>query len=148
LREKSVKSLEGYKIFRDGTFLAAVTGLEFIDSDAPYGTNNYCVRAVYDFCESQDACVDVSLYVGIADIDLQEVKVYPTPATDVVNIEPTANISHLLVINSLGFTVYSGDITGKKMVRINTTGFMAGSYLLRFFTTEGNTFTKKIVIMK
>lgn len=148
VREKSVKSLEGYKIFRDGTFLATVTELEYIDSDAPYGINNYCVRAVYDFCESQDVCVDVSLFVGMSENETHNVRVYPTPATNVVNIEPTAGLSHLSVINSLGLTVYSCDITGKKIVRLNTTGFMAGSYLLRFVTTEGITFTKKIVIMK
>jgi len=125
-----------------------VTDLQFTDHNAPYDTSAYCVRAIYNYCESQDVCVDVSLYVGLSENDMDGVKVFPNPASDVVNIQFPGNVSRLSVINSLGLTVYSGDVTGKNLIKLNATGFMSGSYLLRLVTTEGNSFTKKIVIMK
>ena len=148
VQPKSTETLNGYKIFRDGTLLATVTDLQFTDHNAPYDTSAYCVRAIYNYCESQDVCVDVSLYVGLSENDMDGVKVFPNPASDVVNIQFPGNVSRLSVINSLGLTVYSGDVTGKNLIKLNATGFMSGSYLLRLVTTEGNSFTKKIVIMK
>lgn len=145
---KSVKSLNGYKVFRNGTLLGTVTETEYIDLNAPYENNLYCVRAVYDVCESPDVCVEVSLHVGLPDNDLQGIKIYPNPASDLVNIEVSQAFSHLDVYNYLGLIVYSSDLSGKKPIKLNTTGYPAGTYLVRFVNSEGNTFTKRIVIDK
>jgi len=147
VQPKSTETLNGYKIFRDGTLLATVTDLQFTDNNAPYDTNTYCVKAIYNYCESQDVCVDLSLYVGISENDRDGVKVYPNPASDVVNIQVPGNISRFSLINSFGLTIYSSDAAGRNLIKLNTSGFMPGSYLLRFVTTEGNAFTRKIVIM-
>ncbi|MCK9205263.1 MAG: T9SS type A sorting domain-containing protein, partial [Bacteroidales bacterium] len=145
---KSVKSLNGYKVFRNWTLLGTVTETEYIDLNAPYENNFYCVRAVYDVCESPDVCVEVSLHVGLPDNDLQGIKIYPNPASDLVNIEVSQAFSHLDVYNYLGLIVYSSDLSGKKPIKLNTTGYPAGTYLVRFVNSEGNTFTKRIVIDK
>ena len=145
---KSDKSLEGYKVFRDGTFLATVTDLQYIDHNAPYDTNTYCVRAVYDFCESQDICADVSLYVGISENDFLGAKIYPNPASGQVNIFVPETICRISLVNYLGLTVYAQDITGSKLIKLNTDSYPAGSYLVRFVTKDGNSFTRKVVIKK
>jgi len=145
---KSAKSLTGYKVFRDGTLLATVTDLQYTDHNAPYDTNNYCVRAVYDVCESQDICVNVNLYVGIPENDLNGVKIYPNPASDQVNIKVPKTISDISVINYLGLTVYSEKIENDELIRLNTSRYPAGSYLIRFVTSDGNTFTSPMVIAR
>jgi hypothetical protein len=148
VQPKSAKTLEGYKVFRDGTLLATVTDLQFTDNNAPYGTNLYCVNAVYDYCESQNVCTEVSLYVGISENDLQGAKIYPNPASDMVNIYVPEAVCRISVINYLGLTVYSEDVSGSKLIKLRTDRYPAGSYLVRFVDKEGGSFTKKIVISK
>jgi len=146
--QKSAKSLTGYKVFRNDTLLGTSTETEYIDTDAPFGTHIYCVRAVYEVCESPDVCVEVSLHVGIADIDPKNVHIYPVPATDLVNIYVTPDIVSVSVINYLGLTVYSRETSSGEHIRLNTTGYPAGSYLVRFITVNGDTFTKRMVISR
>jgi hypothetical protein len=52
------------------------------------------------------------------------------------------------VINYLGLTVFSEDLAGSKLIKLNTDRYPAGSYLVRFVDKEGGSFTKKFVISK
>ncbi|HPT09772.1 MAG TPA: choice-of-anchor J domain-containing protein [Bacteroidales bacterium] len=146
--QKSVKSLIGYNVYRNGTLLGNTTETEYIDTEAPYGTNLYCVSSVYEVCESQKVCVEVSLHVGLADTDPQGGTIYPNPASDVVNIQLSKDFIRIEIYNQLGSKVFSVDPSRKKLLQLNTAGYPAGNYLVRFVNSEGNTFTKRIVITR
>jgi len=84
--------------------------------------------------------------VGIPEMGSVSIKVFPNPATDVVNITVSNNISTIQVMNYLGMIVYSENITQEKTITLNTSRYSAGNYLIRCVTNNGQTITKKIVI--
>ncbi len=85
---------------------------------------------------------------GIPEIGSSSVKVFPNPATDVVNITVSNNISTVQVMNYLGMIVYSENITQEKAITLNTSRYSAGNYLVQFVTNSGQTLIKKMVIIK
>ncbi len=83
---------------------------------------------------------------GIPESESASVKVYPNPATDVLNIVLTKDICSVQVINYLGTIVYSENIAQEKTITLNASRYSAGNYLVRFVTGNGQTITKKIII--
>ncbi len=85
---------------------------------------------------------------GIPEIGYSSIKIFPNPATDVVNITVSNDISTVQVMNYLGVIVYSENITQEKTITLNTSRYSAGNYLVRFVTNSGQTLIKKMVIIK
>jgi len=85
---------------------------------------------------------------GIPEIGSSSIKVFPNPATDVVNITVSNDISTVQVMNYLGMVVYSENIAQEKTIMLNTSRYSAGNYLVRFVTNSGQTLIKKMVIIK
>ncbi len=85
---------------------------------------------------------------GIPEVGTSSIKVFPNPATDVVNITVSNDISTVQVMNYLGMIVYSENITQEKTITLNTSRYSAGNYLVRFVTNNGQTLIKKMVIIK
>jgi hypothetical protein len=84
-------------------------------------------------------------YVGIEDEKvMEEVSVYPNPASEVVNIRSGSEIVHLAVFNHSGQLVYHAD-AGTTTYNLSVGSFESGLYLFRVTTAEGAT-TKRIVI--
>ncbi len=83
--------------------------------------------------------------VGVEDIEtVQEVSVYPNPASEVVNIKSGSEIQHLAVYNQSGQLVYNADASSTTY-NLSVGSFESGLYLFRVTTAEGTT-TKRIVI--
>jgi len=83
---------------------------------------------------------------GIPEIGSSSIKVFPNPASNVVNIEFTNNISNIRVVNNLGMTVYSENVLNNKTVILNTSSYSSGNYVICFITKDGKVFTKKVFI--
>ncbi len=73
----------------------------------------------------------------------QNIKVYPNPVKDVLNIEAN-NFSNknIIIYNSLGQIVLSADFTNN--LRLNLNSFKKGIYLVKIFTNH-NCITKKVI---
>jgi hypothetical protein len=145
---RSVDALSGYKVYRDGNLLATQTGTGYIDLNVPYGTYQYCVSAVFDVCESNGVCVEVSLNVGIPEADAAGFRIYPNPASGLITIEMTKGISRIEIFNYLGLRVFEKESSGGKTIILDTGGFAPGTYLVHMTGTEGEIYSSKIVIIK
>ena len=88
---------------------------------------------------------------GIADNTLSGMKLYPNPATDNVTVAFAATESAnatLSIYNLMGQQVYAESIVvneGNNMVRINTSAFQAGVYMVNIKTNQG-TSTQKLIV--
>ena len=88
---------------------------------------------------------------GIADNTLSGMKLYPNPATDNVTVAFAATESAnatLSIYNLMGQQVYAESIVvneGNNMVRINTSAFQAGVYMVNIKTNKG-TSTQKLIV--
>lgn len=142
------RALLGYNVWRNNAVIASgITETQYEDLDLGNGTYVYLVTAVYDAGESTPAGpVEVTI-TGVSTNDLplaQSLKVYPSPATDYLNINAAAEITNARLINVSGKVVYESNGNSNEM-RISTSGIPAGLYLLNLTTKEGN-ITRKVSI--
>jgi len=77
-------------------------------------------------------------------LSLQELAVYPNPASDVVTIAHKAQLSNIAVINLLGQEVLSQKINSNT-ASINISGFNTGIYLFKVTVADGRTAAVRVV---
>jgi len=102
-------------------------------------------------CISNDAFIflvddiAISFFTGVNDQPLAEsLKVYPNPATDILNINAGVEISNAKLYNISGQLVYESTGNANEM-RINTSAIPSGLYLLNITTKQG-VITRKVSI--
>ncbi len=141
----------GYNIYKNGSLLKALwpeTNYTYKEGGQG-GQVCYTVTAAYDFCgvtdPSNEACVNL---VNVKTNDLSQIKVYPNPSNNMVNIELTNNISRVVIYNFLGQVVYENNVTNETELHIEVRNYDAGAYLIKFVTNEGHSHTKKVVVAK
>ncbi len=89
------------------------------------------------------AITDNSTPTAIGSALTDKVKVYPNPATDVINISAAdADVFEVVLMDVTGKVVYQG----KTAKQINVSMLPKGLYVLKIETTNGETCTSKIMI--
>ena len=127
--EGSTGTLVRFDVYRDNDMVAETTGYEFIDEITENVDVDYYVMAVYsDGCWSASETITVHSVLDVPEIDdLNE---------EVVRYE---------VYDMMGRLVYSEKTVWKNINEILVTDLESGIYMMRFFTKNGDTITKKIV---
>jgi len=90
---------------------------------------------------------------GVESATIENLSIYPNPASDVANVSLTltevSNVS-ISLVNTLGQTVYNtelGNVNGSQTVQINTSNLETGMYLVNT-TVNGVVSTDRISIVK
>ena len=92
-----------------------------------------------------DSCGSISVVEQVQN-DEQKLIVYPNPFYDVVNFEYNALIKTIHIYNLLGQEVYYKDVGGKQKVQLYRNDLVAGLFVYRVQTEDGNMFTGKLVV--
>ncbi len=77
--------------------------------------------------------------------DNLNIKIFPNPAREVINITSGQNISNIKLINLTGQLVIDYDVTGNEF-QVDISKYVKGLYFLQIGTTDGDVTTKRIVI--
>jgi photosystem II stability/assembly factor-like uncharacterized protein len=135
----------GYNVYRGDTLLNMFPffGLDYNDLQVASGHHTYCVKAVYAAGESDAVCTEAWITYGISENEAI-VKVYPNPASEVINIETSINFSQVSILTLLGQEVYTYSARGNKL-KILTNGLKPGMYVLKI-TSGSSCSTKKISV--
>lgn len=135
----SFGNITGYHVYRNDTLLKVLPGISpsYIDVPVPNGLQTYCITAVYAEGESEAVCTVARIAYGISENEAA-LKVYPNPATEVINIETTTNFSQVSIFTLQGQEVYNYTATGNKL-KIMTAGLKPGMYVLKI--SLGNNYT-------
>ena len=117
-------------------------------SNSPWHTyqspGNYtpCLNLITT-CSDINYCNNITIgdsgLVGMNKLNKEEVKIYPNPAKERLNIETNLKISRFIITNILGEVVYESSNVGNQ---INISNFIPNVYILRLETS------KKIIIKK
>jgi hypothetical protein len=150
------RALTGYNIYRSDAggiynMIATTAATTYDDVDLDFMCYDYYVTVVYDDpAESGPSNIDGACFnVGLKPVNSgSEVNIYPNPATTSVTVELTDNVRSMTVYNYLGSVVTEMNIGKEKSVQVNTSNYAAGAYTIRFTTATGETFSKKLVIIK
>jgi len=139
--------IEGYNVFRNNLLQNSVllTDTVYLDENLPNGTYEYYVVAHYEMGCVADSSnhVKVEIDLGVKEInDLEGVKVYPNPTFSTVTIE-TNDFSKVEIYNIFGQLLQ----TAKTQV-VDVSTFNAGVYFFKIFDIEGNSITKRVVVVR
>lgn len=125
--------------------LKLISGLASGES-FPLGTTAVTYNLEYDG-EVLDACtfnVTVEPGVGIENTDKINLKIYPNPVTDILNIETEQDISVVTVYDLTGKKVLERDVNDKK-AHLSLSSLDGGAYILRVQTTDN---AKSVIVNK
>jgi hypothetical protein len=139
------RSIDGINYELLGTLDGAGNSLQisnysFIDVTPFVGTSYYRLKQT-DF----DGQFEYSEIIAVqCDNEILEVRVYPTPFTNELTIEMPGNNEsvNFEIINSLGVAIYKGSFIQK--TTIQTSGFAAGIYVIKFANAYNFEFKKVI----
>ena len=87
---------------------------------------------------------DELIPVGVEDLDAASFRVFPNPASDVVNVEADSKINSVSIYNYAGATVYSAKVN-ELNTSISTSDLAKGVYLIKI-ETENGMINKKLII--
>ncbi len=135
-----------YNIYRNDVLLTSTTNINYSDLNVANGQQEYCVEAVYASGMAAKVCVLAWITVGVKPTDEAAFRVYPNPATTVINVVAPLKFNEVRIVNNMGQVVYRNNNEGTNL-RILTEGFDAGIYILQIYS--GNqVVSKKISISK
>ncbi|KAF2519451.1 T9SS type A sorting domain-containing protein [Flavobacterium salilacus subsp. salilacus] len=102
----------------------------------------YAVVVTLNGCEDISDCITVSEILGVNDNKLQrDVVLYPNPATSLLNINTNANITAITVVDVLGKTVLSGNVSNNT---VDVSALQPGVYVISLTSGE-NVYTRKFI---
>ncbi|HPR58406.1 MAG TPA: PKD domain-containing protein [Bacteroidales bacterium] len=135
----------GYNIYRDTTILTLepITATNYEDLNQSNGTYKYCVEAVYTYAVSEQTCVEASITVGIDELCVDNITIYPNPVVDeiLINFPGTFQVT---VYNSIGMLVFP-EKPFRYHTSISVRIFPKGIYYV-LVKTGGRKIISKIVI--
>jgi len=143
------QNVSGYNIYHQ---LPGATSFDLVNpspvSDTTYtltgvtevGIHNFYVVALFDsaVCEANSDTTEVLWpAVGIEELNGGSIRVFPNPATEIVNIKSDFTITQVEVMNFLGQAVYTQTGTDAKATKINVSNLQAGVYFVKVTTVQG-----------
>ena len=115
--------------------------IEVTATEIKYYINNTLEKTIANYTELN--IVGFNMLLGTKPFETVSYSIYPNPAQDIVSVELPANttLSETAIYN----------ISGQKVIHtegsqtINVSSLSAGTYFLKGLTTDGTSFTKKLI---
>lgn len=143
-----VKSMENFNIFLNDMaipFASWINDVQYQFTQLAPGTYTAGVQTAYSTGVSR--IVDVSFEIadyttGVQDPDFANLRVFPNPATSVLNIYADEPILEVRMFDMLGQQVFATDGFSEQ-IQLNVNAFKGGMYFLQITTSKG-TVTRKV----
>lgn len=110
---------------------------EPIDGDIFYVTQSN------ENCVSEPLMITITVLSSLNDVQMANLKVYPNPANDFINVSYTKNIESVTIIDFTGRKVMEKTIRAQE-ASLHINQLSTGTYLMNIQTTEGSTMIKFI----
>jgi len=124
-----------------GDFQSGITVNGSTLTSAGGGSDFFVAKYGYSNCSNPGA---LEAPPGLPQGEEMEVRVYPNPATDEINIEHAGVGSTIRLLNMVGQQVYSAVVSSDKEV-INMGHLVRGTYLLQITQADGNRVVRTLV---
>ena len=99
------------------------------------------IEALYEDaeCESDPSNVVTVGWpaVGVNELGAGDIRIFPNPVTDIVNIQSTYTIIDIEVMSFIGQSVYTQRGVDAKATKVNVSNLQAGVYFVKVITDQG-----------
>jgi hypothetical protein len=106
-------------------------------SFTPTANGSYACKVNKGGCVDTTTCFTIS-DVGMLDVDILQVTVYPNPAHDVLQLSSIKNIQNIVVFDVAGHQLMMQRNIHDKNIALNISSLSAGMYLLRADDGQGH----------
>lgn len=107
------------------------------------GTTYYGVLVNANGCRSNVIGVTINLYLGLNDLDISRLKVYPNPTSDIVNITYKETIDKIEVYSINGQKVLENSYPNTE-VSVDLTQLSSGTYFIKVYVGQNNQLIKVV----
>lgn len=107
------------------------------------GTTYYISQTIDGFESNHRLPVTVSLSLGLNELTLRNLRLFPNPVKDRLTISNSSSIEKIELYNLIGQKIFENDCLTDK-VNIDLTNYRKGVYLLKTFS-EGKVQTNKVI---
>lgn len=125
-----------------------------VDETAPKVNQSYTRNVIggnpWVLSPYQDLMINalISTNVGLDDTPASAyVKICPNPANETLKLEFSTPMKTLTLINSAGQILLEENSANQPSIFINTSFYLSGVYYIRFDTANGDSFTRKLVVL-
>ena len=101
----------------------------------------YPVTLVVDNgCGESLKAIDITVVVGVDELETKTFEVYPNPATDNFFIAAGSDFNTLdvTIIDNAGRSVYSQSYNGQQVIEVNTSDLASGAYLIKMVSESSS----------
>jgi hypothetical protein len=101
----------------------------------------YPVTLVVDNgCGESLKAIDITVVVGVDELETKAFEVYPNPATDNFFIAAGSDFNTLdvTIIDNAGRSVYSQSYNGQQVIEVNTSDLASGAYLIKMVSESSS----------
>lgn len=152
----ATEDLMEYHIYRRALYphqstwedIAETTKTWYSDDSLASNCYDYYVKAFYSEGSSAISNIDSlnCIDVGIAQAESTDFRVYPNPATHMLQWETDKPVKEIMLYNSFGRMVYKKSTDNRFEGKIDISGLSGGLYLVSFVCSDGQRITNKVTV--
>jgi hypothetical protein len=143
-------TLSGYNIYRNDAQInvEVITETEYLDEVLAGGNYSYQVSAVFEHCEQ--ATEEMLINVGVNEFKTSSYNIFPNPTNGEFRISSSEfRIDNIAIYDVYGKCVLKPETQNSKQETIiNVSHLQAGIYLVKIYSDNNITVTKRLVIIK
>lgn len=133
-----------YEIYRNENWISTASTTSYIDLQGHEGDTYYIITNCANGGAS-DASESATAIVTSISEDENNIAIFPNPATDIVEISATQNITRIEIVSATGQIMHENEVN-EESVSINVENLPSGTYFVRIFCNP-DVIVKKLVVM-
>lgn len=141
---EAAENAVSYDIYCNGNRISTASATSYIDLQGHEGDTYYIITNCANGGTSDASESATAIVTGISEVE-NNIAIFPNPASDIVEISATQNITRIEVVSATGQIMHETEVN-EESVSINVENLPSGTYFVRIFCNP-DVIVKKLVVM-
>ena len=141
---EAAENAVSYDIYCNGNRISTASTTSYIDLQGHEGDTYYIITNCTNGGTSDASESATAIVTSISEVE-NNIAIFPNPATDIVEISATQNITRIEVVSATGQIMHETEVN-EESVSINVENLPSGTYFVRIFCNP-DVIVKKLVVM-
>lgn len=141
---EAAENAVSYDIYCNGNRISTASATSYIDLQGHEGDTYYIITNCANGGTSDASESATAIVTGISEVE-NNIAIFPNPASDIVEISATQNITRIEIVSATGQIMHETEVN-EESVSINVENLPSGTYFVRIFCNP-DVIVKKLVVM-